>query len=472
MFASVRMRLTLWYVGVLALVLVAVCGGVYLFLAHNLYGRLDGELRSAIESVAVALVNERAEGETESEAAKNAIGELYLPRQAVVLFNVEGSRVAEKVAPGNLHSPRPPASMARDEHVQYFSLSEEAGGGDDGSRVAFRQVKISPSGSLYEIVVSQSLGTLSEELEKLREIFFLVVPLALAMAGFGGWLLARKSLAPVVAMSEQARRISAQNLEERLPVANPQDELGRLAITFNDLLARLSGSFSQQRQFMADTSHELRTPLSVMHTAAEVTLEKQHREESEYREALSMIDEQTRRLTRIVEEMFLLARADAGNRTLQPMDIDLSDVVSESARAAAVLAERKNLKVEVSAALGLHYRGDAGLLRQMLLNLLDNAVKCTPTAGLIRVSLSQEDSQYLITVSDTGEGIPVEAQLHIFDRFFRLDKARSRAESSAGSGAGLGLSIARWIAEAHEGRLELVHSDHSGSTFRVSLPRA
>ncbi|MGH9769897.1 MAG: sensor histidine kinase, partial [Blastocatellia bacterium] len=297
------------------------------------------------------------------------------------------------------------------------------------------------------------------------------------------FFLARKSLAPVVAMSERARQISAENLERRLPVANPRDELGQLAATFNELLARLDASFNLQRQFMADASHELRTPLSVMRTTAQVTLEKPRRNENEYRDALAMINDQTRRLARIVDDMFTLARADAGRRPLTMTSFYLDELVGETARAASVLATRKGVTVETAKPTEVPYYGDEDLLRQMLLNLLDNAIRHTPAGGAVRVSLTQFGPGCEVVVADTGEGIPVEAQPHIFERFYRVDKARSRSNTDAngngannqgannqGGGSGLGLSIALWVAEAHGGTIKLLRSDQTGAAFSVALP--
>jgi heavy metal sensor kinase len=292
---------------------------------------------------------------------------------------------------------------------------------------------------------------------------------ALIFAGLGGWFLARKSLAPVVNMSEQARRIGAETLNERLPVTNPRDELGQLASAFNELLARLSAAFAQQRQFMADASHELRTPLSVMHTAADVTLTQTHRQENEYRDALEMIDEQTQRLTRIVEDMFILARADTGRYPLRSSKFYLDELLAESIRAGNILAAPKQVTIEAGEFAESLFCGDEGLLRQMFLNLLDNAIKHTAAGGSVEVHFTKQKDTYLIAICDTGGGIPAAAQAHIFKRFYRADKARSRPASYDG-GAGLGLSIALWIAEIHQGSLKLQHSDATGSRFEVILP--
>ncbi len=500
MLDSVRIRLTLWYVGVLALVLLAFSVGVYALLARSLSERLDGGLRASLEAMASTFARDLAEeeaeaaggtqaeeeteadeetqvegeakdkGEIEKEAALGTVEELNSPDQAIAIFDAQGRLLVERAARGDLHARLPSFDFISDESVRLFTLPGEQGDKRDGVRIAVRRVQANTTGAPYLIVVAQSLRANTEELELVRRIFYFAVPVALTLVGLGGFFLARKALAPVAAMSERARRISAENLEERLPVANPRDELGRLAAAFNELLARLNASFDQQRQFMADASHELRTPLSVMHTTAEVTLEQPRRTESEYRDALAMMDAQVRRLARIVEDMFTLARADAGRRPLRHSDFYLDELICETTQAARMLAARKEVSVEVAGAADVPFRGDEDLLRQMLLNLLDNAIRYTPAAGNVRVSLAQFDSICEISVADSGTGIPATAQARIFERFYRADESRSRAEAAGGSGAGLGLAIARWIAEAHDGRLELRHSDESGSIFVASLP--
>jgi signal transduction histidine kinase len=245
-----------------------------------------------------------------------------------------------------------------------------------------------------------------------------------------------------------------------------------LAETFNELLARLNVSFDQQRQFMADASHELRTPLSVMQTTTQVTLGQTQRAESEYRDALALIDAQLRRLARIVADMFTLARADAGHRPLEMTDFYLDELLVETVSAAQVLGGRSGVNVTLQTPAETPYCGDEGLLRQMILNLLDNAIKHTPPKGTVNVQLAQRENAVELAVADTGTGILPEAQPHIFERFYRVDAARSRSASTPtnGSGAGLGLSIARWVAEAHHGQLELQHSGPEGSVFVATLP--
>jgi len=280
-------------VGVLALVLVAFSVGVYALLARSLNERLDSGLRASLEAMASAFARDLAEeeteaigetpageeseeeteadeeipvegetkasGEIEKEAAFSTVEELNSPDQAIAIFDAQGRLLSERAARGDLHARCPSFDFVADESVRLYTLPENQGDQRDGVRIAVRRVPANTTGAPYLIVVAQSLRANAEELELLRRIFYFAVPVALTLAGLGGFFLARQALTPVAAMSESARRISAENLEERLPVANPRDELGRLAATFNELLTRLDVSFDQQRQFMADASHELRT---------------------------------------------------------------------------------------------------------------------------------------------------------------------------------------------------------------------
>jgi two-component system, OmpR family, sensor kinase len=472
MFDSVRTRLTLWYVGMLALVLVVFSAGVYLLLAQRLMARTDAGLRAALDGTVKLLQFEKAEGETDQQQVESALGELHYPGQAIAFYDADGRLLGEHRVASGAQIDWLRLTGAPSEQFRLYRLSERQTGIDNGCRVAVQRVSIGSPPSIFIIAIAQPLKQLDGELELVRDILLLAVPFALLLAGVCGWLLARHSLAPVVAISHTAQRIGAENLEQRIPVINPRDELGKLAATFNDLLGRIGAAFSQQRQFMADASHELRTPIHVVRTAVEVTLEQPRRDEGEYRDTLKVIGDQARRLSRIVEDMFTLARADAGRLPLRRSSFYLDELLAETARAATVLAVPKGVSVELPPAPETPFAGDEDLLRQMLLNLLDNAIKHTPAGGKVRLGLTQKGAQYLIEVADTGAGIPVEAQAQIFERFYRVDKARARAESGngAGSSAGLGLAIARWVAEAHGGAIKLVRSDPTGTLFVIALP--
>ncbi len=471
MFSSVRTRMTLWYVSVLGVVLCAFSAGVYILLARSLYERMDARLEATLAATAAALKPAFVQ-ESNTQKVTRAFEDLSFPNQTIAVLDAGGQVLAQNRAPGGPALRLPSSPFTRSQSMGSYELPETRPDADDSCRGMFRWVTPDSTSASYGVLVSESLEPLDEQLDTLLNTLYIAVPLSLVLAGVGGWLLARRSLAPVAAMSQRAQRISVENLEERLPVGNPRDELGHLAATFNELLARLSNSFAQQRQFMADASHQLRTPLSAIRTAAAVTLERKDRGNSEYREALTIIEQQSRRLTRTVEDMFVIARADAGYRTLQKSSFYLDELLTQTARAAVMLASQKSLQLEVRPLPEAPFYGDEDLLRQMVWNLLGNAIRHTPESGKVQVALEAGGKEYVITVMDTGGGIPVEIQPHIFERFYCGDQARSRPDASMGSGAGLGLPIARWIAKAHHGRLELQHSDATGSTFVVLLPHS
>ncbi|HEY9282197.1 MAG TPA: heavy metal sensor histidine kinase [Pyrinomonadaceae bacterium] len=466
MLNTVRGRLTLWYVSALALILVTFGVAVYVMLSRALHRRVDDALRSTLEISITSLTNDAEEGQSPRSAAQSTASELSHPQQALMIFDDAGRLLAEHPYEEDLHIRLPDLGAIPADEVYLYTVTEEDDA-DDHHRLAVRRVRIPPADTPYIVLASQPLEAVEDELESLREILYFATPAALLLAGVGGWFIARQGLAPVAAMARSARQIGAGSLDSQLPVANPRDELGQLATTFNELLARLDAAFDEQRRFMADASHELRTPLSVMSTAAGVTLKKQRRDEAEYREALRVVAEQARRLSRIVNDMFLLARADAGRYPVRKRALYLNDLLTEVTRAGGVLAADKGVTFEVSNLEEAAFHGDEDLLRQMLLNLVDNAVKFTPAGGVVRLGLERRGGEYLLSVSDTGPGIPAEARAHVFERFYRADKARTRADDG---GAGLGLAIARWIAEAHDGDLELYDSGRAGSTFVARLP--
>jgi heavy metal sensor kinase len=328
-------------------------------------------------------------------------------------------------------------------------------------------VPLSAEQNLGFAVVAEPLSVIDDGLRQLRRNFFAGVPLVLLLASAGGYFLARKSLAPIASMNSQTQRITAESLSRRLDVTSPRDELGRLATTINDLLARLESAFNEQQRFIADASHELRTPLAVLRGETEVALAKR-RTADEYQQSLSLIQEEAERLSRIVEDLFILARQpiDAPARLMRER-VSLNETVKDCARAAQVLASRKGVRlITENDVPSIQLTGDKELITRMLLNLLDNAVKYTPAGGEISLALTRQNGNAEITVRDTGIGIAESDRQRIFDRFYRVDKARSRALG----GAGLGLSIVRWIVEVHGGEIYIDSSPGRGSTFTVDLP--
>jgi heavy metal sensor kinase len=468
MLDTVRARLTLWYVSLLAAILVVVIVMIYVLLARALYVRIDDSLRVITQIVATSLANDLAEGQDVDDAARSTATELASRQHLVAIYDGGGRLLSEAGREDDIVIPLPaPGEIPADGDARLETIVE-ADDLDDRHRLALRRVTI-PPGIEYIIVVGSSLEPIDEELESLRGILSYLVPLSLVVAGIGGWFLAGRSLSPVVAMADRARKIGVESLSARLPVANPRDELGRLAATFNELLARLEASVEQQRQFMADASHELRTPVTIARTAARVALQQTTRTEDEYRETLAIVEQETIRLSRIVDDMFTLTRADAGNYPVRTTPMYLDEVIDDVVRAARVVAATREVSITVACVQSAAFTGDEELIRRLIINVLDNAVRYSPSGGTVAVALDLSGDMYAVSVTDQGPGIAAEVQSRIFERFYRVDAARTHDGVSDG-GAGLGLALARWIARAHLGDIRLAASSRLGSTFVITLP--
>src|SRR5688572_32839767 len=469
---SVRARLAVFYVVVLGLVLLVVGSVIYVVLARVLYTRIDENVLGGVQIATNSLGNDLAEGQDLADAARSTAAELSSRQQMLAIYDEAGRLLAEGGRDDDLTIALPAVETIPTDDAMLQTIIEEKDD-DDRHRLALSRVTILPHNAKYIVVAGSSLEPTDEELESLRQILAYVVPIALVLAGIGGWFLARQSLSPVATMVERARKMSAENLSGRLPVGNPRDELGRLAETFNDLLGRLEASITTQRQlmatqrqFMADASHELRTPVATTRTAANVALQQTHRDEREYRDTLIIIEQQATRLSRLVDDMFTLARADAGSYPVRRTPMYLDEVIEEVVRAARVLSATKEVVIELETATSAAFTGDEDLVRRLVANLLDNAVRHAPAGSAVRVDLRSVTQGYAITVSDRGPGISSEIQEHIFERFYRGDAARTRSDG----GAGLGLALARWIANVHGGDVTLVRSSDEGTTFTAVLP--
>jgi heavy metal sensor kinase len=477
---SVRARLTLWYTAVLAVVLVSLSLITYFIFWQSTAQRTDAnlaELSNAFLTTLDAEIKDQSGPDAFKLAAQVAITEHRFRDHVFAIFDANGNLVVSSqdvpLAVPPIDSS--PAGLLTSSSFQRFleaaSPSDRFFGKVSGNKAGYRAFarRFSTGGKAGTLVILQSLHAQQEMLEEVTATFAWVIPIALLLASGGGYFLARKSLAPVVAMSSQAGRIGAANLHERLAVQNERDELGHLARSFNNLLDRLSQSFERQQRFMADASHELRTPVAIMRGEAEVALSQKVRSAEEYRESLDTLHHEAERLTHIVEDLFTLTRADAGQYPIQPREFYLEELLTECVHSARTLALAKKILLNFEAAAESPIQADESLLRRMILNLLDNAIKYTSEGGRVTVVCSRAGDEYALSITDTGAGIPAEMQPRIFERFFRSDMARSRTATDGG-GAGLGLSISRWIAEAHHGRLELTRSDSTGSTFAAYLP--
>ena len=324
----------------------------------------------------------------------------------------------------------------------------------------------SPSGERFLVEVGAPLATVQAVLRQFLLVLAIGLPVVAALAVGGGYFLVNRALSPVDEIIRSAERITSQNLGERLPTAKTGDELERLCVALNHMISRLDEAFQYSKRFVADASHELRTPLTVLRGELEALL--QDAKLSEHRSVMAGLLEETERLANIVEGLFALSRLDAGEAQRESVRFDLGQLAASTADQMALLAEDKKIAVTCDAPEGVVIEGDRARLKQVIVNLLDNAIKYTPDGGAVGLAVSTRNGTAVLEVSDNGMGIPAEALPHVFERFFRVDKARSRELG----GAGLGLSIVKSICAAHHGRVEAMSSPGQGSRFRVELPLA
>jgi len=452
---TIRTRVALWYGLLIVAVLLVVALAVSVVYERISLQRLDGEIDAAARTLDRVIVNELSEQATLPLAATGALAELDLPGTGVAILAPTGTILARRAS-------EVPELTA--EQMAVAQLSEPPRMLPKvGVRIAATPWRHGEAA--YTIVAWMSLAPLAQDRATLQTTMWVAIPIAAFVAMLGGWLIARWALRPLTTMVTEAASIDHRRLDHRISVLNPGDELGRLGSAFNAVLDRLATVVHAQRRFMADASHELRTPVSIARTAAQVTLSANDRTPLEYRESLSIIEKQMRRLTRVVEDMFMLALADLDARPLERADLYLDELVSDCARAARVLATPRRVAIDVcDEGTDLPMHGDEGLLKQLVMNLLDNAVRHTPDDGRVLMTLQQTAGLVELSIEDSGPGVAVADQSRVFERFVRLGPPGS------GGGAGLGLAIAQWVAEQHGGTLRVGGDGQASSRFVLTLP--
>jgi heavy metal sensor kinase len=318
----------------------------------------------------------------------------------------------------------------------------------------------------YDVQIAAPLDDFYDAIDRFRVVLLFSVPILLLVASAGGYWLSRKAIAPVGEIARAAQSISEHELSKRVPIPQTGDELQSLSETLNEMFGRLERAFKRVTQFTADASHELRTPIALMRTRTEVALRKE-RSEADYRETIVRIHQELERTSALIENLMTLARADSGSEALQVASTSLNEVLLEISEPARLLAEGKSIHYDQQLPEAqLRVSGNAPSLRRLFLILIDNAVKYTPREGRISVVLDASDGAVITEIRDTGVGISASDLPHIFERFYRADESRSRESG----GAGLGLSIAKWIAEAHHGKISVLSKVGEGSIFRVEIP--
>lgn len=450
---SIRQRLTVAYSVTFVALLIGVSVAIVAIHSQLVLLRLDQELGRLCDTTVSVLQSEIGETLTPSKAAQEALLEMGGSDRGLVISNGNGETLADSWPHGMAYRP-------------------------DLGRVATGISTVTSRGSAWRVVTRPSLveseqytmmavAPLSEVSEDraivVRALLF-ILPMAIVVAVAAGWWVAGRALRPAALMAEQAGHITERSSGSRLTVGR-QDELGRLAVAFNALLDRLEHAIEARRQFLADASHELRTPVSVARAAADATLARDTRTEDEYRDALRIVSTQMRRLSRIIGDMLVLARTDSDRWPLRASAFYAEELVGDCVRAIAVLATQRGVRIDFSAPSDLQVSGDEELLRQMVSNLIENAVGHTPAGQTVDVQVTVNGKSWAVTVRDHGSGIADADRDRIFERFVRTG-------SSTANGSGLGLAIARRIAQAHVGDLLLVNTGPAGTTFRASIPIA
>lgn len=451
---GVRTRLTLWHVAVMVVVLAVYAAGVFTFVSRSVSHALDVQLRSDY-TWAAEMWETRPDGTLTWFEADDVAQDEDKPWLQV--WSQEGELLFRTAVARRIPVPQSAALAARaDGRIVPVSAEGQA------VRVLTRAATVGGQGVIIQ--VARSEAPLQQELRDLVLFLALGLPFGVAAAGVGGYTLARTALAPLERMADRARSISAARLKDRLPVENAHDELGRLAVVFNDTLARLEATFQQMEQFTANVSHELRTPLTAIRTVGEVGL-REGRSPDAYRRIIGSMLEEADRLTCLIDRLLTLSRTGIGPAQLHLETLDLCELANDVASHLSVLAEENGQSIVVDYAGAPSCEGDRLMLRQALINLVDNAIKYSPAQSEILVRVVDGRLGPTVEVSDRGPGVAADLGARIFERSSRVSPEASRR------GAGLGLSISKWAVEAHDGQLGWEHRAGGGTTFRLSVPR-
>lgn len=447
---SIRARLTLWYCSIVVAVLVSGTVAGSMVQSRLALQRLDDDLARTMATLQGVMRTEFNEGLTLEAAADEASIEVVVPDRTLILTRADGAplHVWGLTLP---HGFRPSV----DALPALTTIGTPAG------EMRMLAAEVQQGGHRYRAAVLAPLQPLFAQHGEMVRALWMSVAISLLVAAAGGWLIGRQTLRPLTRMAEQARGIDERDPQVRLLAPPVDDELGKLAGAFNGLLDRLAAALNGQRQFMADASHELRTPVSVVRTAAQVTLAREGRTLDEFRQAMTIIAEQSSRLSRLVDDMFLLSRAEAHGVPLRREFVHVDEVLAESARAVQVLANQRDVSVTIGGAEEVGLSADKGLLHRLVGNLLDNAISHADAGSSVHAQLETADGRAVLRLTNGGPAIASSDRDRIFDRFVRVGHS---------DGAGLGLPIARWIAEAHGGTVELAESRPGCTTFTVTLP--
>jgi heavy metal sensor kinase len=462
---SLRFRLTLWHASLLAAVFVLL--GTLLYAQLRTYlenSLLETQVRRAGQIAETLLGNATPAGEPR---IGTEIETLYAPERSdrfIRLTRADGSIAYVSGSPIDQSFDARAVAPVRPFQLRAATRRQVL---PDGRTLLIAAVPAASPGGAYLVEVGTASAPVETMLSRLLVLLGFGLPVVVLVAAGGGYLLVRQALRPVDEIARKAAVITQHNLSERLPVPRTGDEVERLSVSLNHMIQRLDDDFEKSQRFLADASHELRTPLTVLRGELE-ELAQEPALAPEQRERIGSLLEEAERLSKIVERLFTLSRLDAGEAHVESVRFDLRGLAAGTAEQMALLAEDRGIAVSCEAGEPVEVEGDRARLKQVIVNLLDNAIKYTPAGGGVRIRLTAGDGRAVLEVADTGPGIPPEALPLVFDRFFRVDQSRSREPD----GAGLGLAIVKAIVQAHGGEVEAESAPGQGSRFRIKLPCA
>lgn len=460
---SLRFRITAWYAGLLAGTLMVFGVSVYLGLERYLDWTLQRTLVAECRAISTELLAQMPAKDKAWLATE--INEAYAPE-----VNSRFIRVV-KDGGGAIYLSAAPKDGLFDPLQVPFPGDREKDSGRKlrlgaGNRLLIQSMDFTaPNGNRYLVESGAPYNQIEVVLHGLLLTFAIYMPFVVSLAVAGGYWLMRRSLAPVDDITKRAEGITSTNLSERLPVIRSGDELERLSVSLNRMIERLDEAFQHVNRFSADASHELRTPLTILQLELEGIAQK-HAKDVSLGDQIGSALEETQRMSRIVESLLTISRLDAGEMKMEKTPLDLAELAASTAGEMTLLAEEKSIRLRTHAPAEVYIEGDRTRLQQVIVNLIDNAIKYTQAGGEIEVSVGREGSSAVFAVSDNGPGIAAYALPHLFERFYRADKARSRASG----GAGLGLSIVKAICAAHNAEVRVSSQEGRGCSFRVELP--
>ncbi len=456
---TISLRLTLWYTLLVFLALVCFGWLILWITANETYDQQRSMLKEKTIPIAEHLDVDR--GKFDKEHIEEKEQELRLHEYGIFfeVWDDHSLLFRSRNFPLELELPLPaksdlPDIVKAENDYRYQILTEPISIYESGSKKSFP----------FFLRLGRSDLYVERILDRIRVLSLFLIPIAVAIAAFSGWILARRALRPVDEITRTAQNISVHSLDQRLPEPRYDDELGRLSKTFNALLERIQIGVEKIQRFSADASHELRTPLTVLHGEMEVALRKE-RSPKEYQTVLNSALQEIGWMEKIVNNLLTLSRADSGQATLEIQNADLTQLLKDSIEMNSNAAEAKKIKMHLNAK-SMHGRVDPDRIRQLFINLLDNAIKYSPKDREIKMELKRLDDEAVIVFQDQGIGIPPQDLPYVFERFYRADKSRSRELH----GSGLGLSICQWIVNAHHGTLEIDSEPEKGTTVTIRLP--